>query len=82
MGDMKKTFNILKIHMAVLTFTGFVVSLIMVVLYFNYQESWDVDSATDIAVLCFYIFDMMVNLTFGINTYCCQVTEEMLDEYD
>ena len=82
MGDMKKTFNILKIHMAVLTFTGLVVSLIMVVLYFNHQESWEVDNATDIAVLCFYIFDMLVNLSFGINTYCCQVTEEMLDEYD
>ena len=82
MGDMKKTFNILKIHMATLTFTGLVVNLIMIVLYFNHQESWEVENASDIAILCFYIFDMLVNLTIGINTYCCQITEEVLDDYD
>ena len=82
MGDMKKTFKILKIHMATLTFTGFVVSLIMIVLYFDHQESWEVEKASDVAILSFYIFDMLVNLTMGINTYCCQVTEEILDDYD
>ena len=82
MGDMKKTFKILKIHMATLTFTGLVVNLIMIVLYFNHQESWEVESASAIAILCFCIFDMLVNLTIGINTYCCQVTEESIDEFD
>ena len=82
MGDMKKTFNVLKHHMAILTLTGLVVSLIMIVLYFNYHESWEVENAKDIVVLCFYIFDMLVNLTLGINTYCCQVTEELLDELE
>ena len=82
MGDMKKTFNILKYHMAMLTSTGLIVSLIMVVLYFDHHESWEVESAQDIAVLCFYIFDMLVNLTMGINLYCCQVMEELLEDAD
>ena len=65
-----------------LTSTGLIVSLIMVVLYFDHHESWEVKSAQDIAVLCFYIFDMLVNLTMGINSYCCQVTEELLEDAD
>ena len=58
--------------MAILTFSGIVVSLFMVVQYFDYLDSWKVTSATDVAFLCFYILDMLLNLSIGINTYWCQ----------
>ena len=62
--------------MTILTLTGILVSLIMVVQYFNHLDSWEVHTPTDVAVLCFYIFDMLFNLSIGINTYCCQMEPE------
>ena len=73
MGNLKKTFNVLKIQMTILTFTGIIVSLIMVIQYFNRSESWEVDDASKVAILCFYIFDMVINLVIQINVSCCQM---------
>ena len=76
MGDWNKTLKMLKLHMSALTLSGIVVSVVMIVDFFYTSESWEVDSANEIAVLCFYNFDIFVNLTVGINMYCCQTDNE------
>ena len=75
MGNWNKTLKMLKIHMTILTFSGVLVSVIMIVVFFSNSESWKVDSAKEVAVLCFYIFDILVNLSVEINMYCCQMEE-------
>ena len=45
----------------------------MVIQYFNRSESWEVDDASKVAILCFYIFDMVINLVIQINVSCCQM---------
>ena len=80
LGNTKESLKALQIHMTFLTTSGIIVSLIMTIQYFNYSDSWKVDNAEKAAVLCFYIFDMLTNLSFEINTYCCQVEMELQEE--
>jgi len=80
LGNTKESLKALQIHMTFLTTSGIIVSLIMTFQYFNYSDSWKVDNAEKAAVLCFYIFDMVANLSFEINTYFCQVEMELQEE--
>ena len=80
LGNTKESLRALQVHMTFLTTSGIIVSLIMTIQYFNYSDSWNVDNAEKAAVLCFYIFDMVANLSFEINTYFCQVEMELQEE--